>query len=67
MTAKQLSKKTGFHRKTLIRWARENVIPGLFIGGSKGWLFDLGEVQAAIRVCKGNKAQRRLLAGRGIR
>lgn len=61
VTTKQLSEMTGRHAKTLARWARGNVIPGVFVGGPVGWLFDFSAVDSALKKHFGNRAQKALM------
>ena len=49
----------GLHPKTVARFARENLIPGQFIGGRHGWLFDLEKVRQALLERRGNRALRK--------
>lgn len=61
VSTKQLSELTGRHPKTLARWAREDVIPGVFVGGPVGWLFDFLSVDSALKKHFGNRAQKALM------
>jgi len=61
VTTKRLAKVTGRHPKTLARWAKSNVIPGVFVGGPVGWLFDLAAVELALKKNRGNRLQRSLV------
>jgi len=63
----KLAKKVGLHPVTVARFARENRIPGQFIGGRHGWNFELEAVRAALLEMRANKAQRALSVTKGAK
>ena len=61
VTTAATAKEVGLHPHTLATFARQNIVPGEFIGGPRGWNFDVAEVRAALTSYWGNKAKRRLV------